>query len=146
MSYSALQKTPALFVFGRAFSALSCFCGTLSQGSAEAVVGSKLPTFDRLCVHLICFAHLLLRAGGSLFMGVFPSLPPAYYCALNIDTLSRGGAPRPPKALRCSARGRGQFAPAHRERCSPELFTLFSWRIARSIRVGRGLAPAVVYH
>ena len=36
-------------------------------------------------------------------MGWLPSLPPAYFCALNIDTLSRGTAPRPPKALRCSA-------------------------------------------
>ena len=52
-----------------------------------------------LCVHLIYFAHLHFRAGSSLFMGWFPTHPPAYYCALNIDTLSRGTAPRPPKAL-----------------------------------------------
>ena len=90
-----------------------------------------------LCVHLIYFAHLHFRAGSSLFMGWFPAHPPAYYCALNIDTLSRGGAPRPPnagdcattaerggvrrdrrtrgtaprppKTLRCSASERGQF-------------------------------------
>ena len=62
-----------------------------------------------LCVHLIYFAHLHFRAGSSLFMGWFPAHPPAYYCALNIDTLSLGTTPRPPKTLRCSARGRGQF-------------------------------------
>ena len=58
-------------------------------------------------VHLICFAHLRDGVGSSLFMGVFPSLPPAYYCALNIDTLSRGvyatvsagASPRPTPCL-----------------------------------------------
>ena len=68
-----------------------------------AVSRTCRPPDTLLCVHLVSLAHLLFRAGSSLFMGWLPSRPPAYYCDLNIDTLSRGTAPRPPKALRCSA-------------------------------------------
>ena len=62
-----------------------------------------LPPCDRLCVHLICFAHLRDGAGSTLFMGMFPAHPPAYYCALNIDTLSRGVRHDRRKRYRCSA-------------------------------------------
>ena len=102
-------------------------------------------------VHLICFAHLRLWAGGTLFMGVFPSLPPAYYCALNIDTLSRGTATRlcrrvrPPKTLRCSAGTRAIRARTRGAVFAGNEYALFLANCPLCFFVGRGLAPAVLH-